>query len=76
MILPRGICPSCEQRVEFTKLTLDSFRCNNCHHIVDVDTLGKLEGLAKSLDDHDQKRKDMLMNFVKGNGHAAPAKNR
>jgi len=53
---PSGLCPNCKQQVEWTKIQLDTFRCNNCWHLVDKATLAKLEQLAADVKAHDEER--------------------
>jgi PHP family Zn ribbon phosphoesterase len=50
----QGICPNCEQHVEWTTLDNGNLRCNNCwHHITpaEADRLDELQLQLKRIEE-------------------------
>lgn len=75
---PVGVCPACEQHVEFDSVVTAAgiaYKCCNCWHHMDAVEMGRLKRLQQELELLDQKRRELLDQHRGGN-HAAPAKNR
>jgi predicted amidophosphoribosyltransferase len=69
MIRLKGICPSCEQQVEWYADHLVpagySYRCGNCFQPVTDDQLKRFEKLYEDLHQHELEKQHMLQDALR-----------
>jgi hypothetical protein len=59
-----GVCPQCEQHVEWVAVGPDQFKCSNCWHLADKKTVEKGAELADALAKHEQEREKIFRDLL------------
>jgi hypothetical protein len=55
-----GVCPACEQHVEFVTTERGSHKCSNCWHYLDDQELERAQKIAEQLHELDVRRQKIL----------------
>ena len=65
----KGLCPSCEQEVEFHTDGVGGghdYRCGNCFHGLSAKEVEGLKAMQAELQAHEDQRKKILHKYSKG----------